>query len=543
MASCAEKVLLKSNFINGLSQYIAALFLLIWVVSINISTDFRATRLNSDMMAAAALYNGMRHHGLSFLSGWLFPPDSQILTLLPFTTIYYYIFGISVGSIIIQGWVIYFLTVLACGYLSFKATKSKLGGYVTAIVLLIANNKLLFFPTIIAYPVSHNATFLVGVLTIIIYLAYLGNKNRNFLYCFFLLVFVEFFSDQWALAAIIAPIATVIMFHSKHGLQRKARITLIAGVIFAMLAARLAYYVLQLYWLVPRPWGHLSSVLMMENHLAKLERNILLVSHISLEKQHWFGAVVLIFIYFMTTLIIVKSFKSLSQEGKTIILTAFYSCAYMCAAFIATSFAGLPSSARFIINVYYFIPVIAIIAIHSKGNIIFRSVASVWIIVLLITANYYNFVDPLYRHANFDRTTGIERFLIHKGYSSGFGQYFDVNANVISVLSQGKLILRPVACYNKYLIPQRNSDYKYWYNSIHGDTFVVVFPSLEKRKWTACSQHTFGQPVNVLTYTGRKQKYSILVYSSRKFTPNFYMGNAKIYNSFTKYNLISLSVF
>lgn len=123
----------------------------------SLGTAFQTLPLNPDMAEMALIYQGVIHHGWQFPFTWRFTQDNQILSLLPFTLIYYALTGVSGASIIIQGWLIFVVNALLATLIVKTVTHSWRWAALAWLLSLLASPMAIGQPGILAYPVTHNS--------------------------------------------------------------------------------------------------------------------------------------------------------------------------------------------------------------------------------------------------------------------------------------------------------------------------------------------------------------------------------------------------
>lgn len=480
---------------------IAFSLLSIAALTISLGTAFKALPINPDMVAMALIYHGINQYGWNFLFTWRFTQDNQILSLFPFSTIFYAIAGVSGNSVIIQGWLIFVINGALSGILVKIITRSWKWGGLTWLLSLMASPSVIGWPAIMAYPVSHNSVWAFGLLGTIAIVKYFKDQSIWSLPVILFCVFVGTVSDPWFGAAFSVPLLILFWKSPKWiGIAKQERRYLIKYLIITYISARIVYFILEIFKIVP---GHSLGFASPSLYLYHLE--LLLKSLGIFFFLYPFHASFILILYlssiFVTIGLILTTKTRTTNYLKASNIFIALSAGIIIAAFILTSFADGIISARFLINIFYFFIVIFVVNIAIKWSH-FKKVFRIFPVIVFacyffiaLTTTYHNKV--LYS-ANWNGTKSLVEWLYKNNLKNGFGEYFRTNSPSFEIASHGKVKARPLSCNMGYLIPRLSSgDDQYWFgeNSLHSrekaNFLIFENPGV---KWKNCAESTFGKP-------------------------------------------------
>ena len=431
----------------------------------SLGTAFQTLPLDSDTAEMAIIANGIANHGLDWLIHWQFPPDNQILTLLPVATLYYWVFGTSLTAIILQGWLIFFANAVITSVIVKDVTKSLFSGFMAFFLALVANPQAVGSPTILAFPISHNIAWFWGLLGAYGLIRFISGRSNGLLLVA-LTVIVGTISDPWFTAAFTIPAMIISWkarkwFHTE--LHRKSVVIKIIAICFAfgeIVSMALHYFGFFL------PNGDpIASLGLLIKHIPILVKSLLLMfSFTPIPNDGPF--MVLWVLYAVTaamTAFILFRLKTTDDNVERVAIRFFImSISTISFAFIVTGFAQNIYASRFLVNVYYSVIIIISITVHRCWANINREnrmlsisscVALICYIALtghLITKNgiRYN-VSINERNPNI-----ITTFLEKKHLDYGFGPYFqNVNTMLLNVASSGNVTAVPISCNMGYMTP------------------------------------------------------------------------------------------
>ncbi|MBU2836858.1 hypothetical protein HF673_14070 [Acidithiobacillus thiooxidans] len=481
----------------------------------SLGTAFQTLPLNPDMAEMALIYQGVIHHGWRFPFTWRFTQDNQILSLLPFTLIYYALASVSGASIIIQGWLIFVVNALLAGLLVKTVTHSWRWAALSWLLSLLASPMAIGQPGILAYPVTHNSVWAFGLLGIIGLIRYLSDRPNWALPLILMCVAVGTISDPWFEAAFTVPVL-LIAWKAPRWFQtdKTTRRTLVKSLIITYIAGRITYFGLELLHMVPGQGLGIASFPEMFQHIKLLAQGVgVLVQLYPLPKNNYIWSIWVIYFISLCSIIIFSwlSIKNVNTRTKILVSFSGISIGIIVSAFIITNFAGGLWASRFLINLFYLIIVIITSITASfwlkKDN---KIKILYWLTLLgytLLAMHAINHANWRYK-SNWNGTDSLSRWLIKHDFYNGYGQYFDVNSPLLNIVSSGKITARPLSCNMGYLIPRlSSSDDQFWF----GQKPLAQYNKLEfiafnktSQRWNKCAIKTFGKPYQVLFYRSLK---------------------------------------
>ena len=431
----------------------------------SLGTAFQTLPLDSDTAEMAIIANGVTTHGLDWLIHWQFPPDNQILSLLPVATLYYWVFGTSLTTIILQGWLIFFANAAITSAIVKDVTKSLFSGFIAFFLALVANPQTVGSPTILAFPISHNIVWFWGLLGAYGLIRYISGRSNGLLLVA-LTAIVGTISDPWFTAAFTIP-AMIISWKSMRWfhteLYRKSVIIKTIAICFIfgeIISMTLHYFGFFL------PNGDpIASLALLIKHIPILVKSLLLMFSFTPIPNDGFFMVIWV-LYAVTaaiTTFILFRLKISGDNVERITIRFFIISIYtILFAFIVTGFAQNIQASRFLVNVYYSVIIIISIMVHryrentrheNRVLSIATSVALICYIALtarLITENGIRYDVSM----NEQTPNTIVKYLEEKHLNYGFGPYFqNVNTMLLNVVSSGKVTGVPISCNMGYMTP------------------------------------------------------------------------------------------
>lgn len=509
---------LKKRAAWGAVLFFSAIFL-----AASLGSAFKSLPLNPDMAEMALIYQGTASHGWWFPFTWRFTEDNQILSLLPFTEIYYAIAGVSGISIIVQGWLIF---VADAALAAFLARVSGFPGiWATAVFCLClgAPPDVLGNPAILAYPVTHNSSWAFGLLGAAALVRYITARPRWALPVVLGCVFVGTVSDPWFDAAFTAP-AAILAWKSVQwfGMDPAGRRRLITGLVVSYVSGRLGYAGLELLHMVPGRSLTIASPEAMVYHFQLFLRSLGLLLQLYPVPAGYRLWVWLFYIFIFGIFAFSAIRKSCRQTPAAQVLLFFcgFSVGVIGAAFVLTGFASGMGSSRFLENVYY-LSLIGIVAAGLKlwqsGSGFQKALPFLFFLSFLTLSITAGSQSGWRYHPDWGRSSNLAGFLEKKDLHYGYGTYFSSGSPLFSIFSNGKVTSRPISCNNGFMVPRLSSaDYQFWFKmqTLHGSNKnFVIFP--RDKNWKNCTMKAFGIPDEKFFHDG----FNVYVYQKPLIEP------------------------
>ncbi|MHB1630924.1 MAG: hypothetical protein ACYCQL_01725 [Acidithiobacillus sp.] len=443
----------------------------------SLGTAFQTLPLNPDMAEMALIYQGIVHHGWRFPFTWRFNQDNQTLSLLPFALIFYALAGVSGASIVIQGWLIFVVNAMLTGLLVKVVTKSWSWAGLAWLLALLASPMAIGQPGILAYPVSHNAVWMFGLVGIIAFLRYLMDKPKWAFPTLLLCSFVGTVSDPWFQAAYTFPVALLLwrspqLFNQEPRESRNA----LKKLIMIYLAGRVTYFCFQLLHIFSQQTISFASPSVMLQHAKLLAQGIgtyfclyPLPSNFSV----WTVWAVLVLTILAALYFAMRHRKSLPQPVKIILVFSFISSALMSALFVCTGFANGGWAIEYVINIFYLgmVSTLAIASVCASKNIAARIVTSISIIAYFVLCISIIINTGWTFSPNWGETKRLVQFLEKNHLYFGYGSYFGSQSPLFDLASNGAITGRHIS--SKMGLPtiqMGNGDDDFWYDNVSKKT-------------------------------------------------------------------------
>jgi hypothetical protein len=477
----------------------------------SLGTAFQMLPLDSDTAEMAIIANGLSNHGLEWLIHWQFPPDNQILTLLPFATLYYWMFGTSLTAIILQGWLIFLANAVITSVIVKDVTKSWFFCFMAFFLALVANPQAVGSPTILAFPISHNIAWFWGLLGAYGLIRYISGRSNGLL-LIVLSVIVGTISDPWFTAAFTIP-AMIISWKARQWfnteLHRKSISIKIITICFAF--GEIVSIVFHYFGLFLPNGDPIASPGLLIKHIPILAKSLLLMFSFTPIPKH--GLFIVSWILYVATsaLTAFGIFRLKMTDGNTdrVAISFFVlSISTIFIAFTVTGFAQNIYASRFLVNIYYsVIIIISIIAnrywknINSENRMF--SISLFLSIICYVTLTIHMITQNGLRYnvsVNEKNPSVIARFLEKKNLNYGFGPYFQsVNTMLLNVVSGGNVTAVPISCNMGYMTPFfGGGGNKLWLSpdkSVIQNQFVVFRRG--DIRYNQCIKHNAGIPDKV----------------------------------------------
>lgn len=414
-----------------------------------------------DMMHSVLIWQGVQEYGLKWLKEWRFTQDNWIFSLVPFQGLMVQTTGNVLSTIVLSGWLI-FVTAAVFSALIAK----ELAGYLAAMIVLaflLYVNAYGHIEGFASYPVSHNITNLFGLISLWFLLRWL--KNPTWFYgvtiCF--LGLIAGLSDPWLLPTFMLPMVLSLgiaglLFKNEQTVKIQAWLPLSLMLLMVFLAVKTGLFGI-LEFMPPMHFslGSLSTQL---NNLSTLIGNLgglfALLPSLTTGETLWpetqmpyagisAFTVLLISSYSIFQLASERSMK----EQRFFAFFAMFSVLGICAAYVISSVEASVTSSRFVINVLYIATISIVVLITQRWSLMpmaMRSVVCLVAVLYLIASalGLYSFSDRK-RYAQFDLTLPeLIATLDEHGLTYGYGPYHGSKSNVVTVMTNGRITLRPV---------------------------------------------------------------------------------------------------
>lgn len=447
-----------SLFLKGL--YIISLALTLWA---SWEIVYHTYGAEADSIHSLLIWHGVKSEGLSWIKDWIFTPDNWLLSLVPIEFLLFSIFGAKASVSVAFGYVIYVLNALISALII-----AKIGGKKSAPWIFLALTSFGLYMHLyayISYATTHNITNLYGLIATLILSYWLEKPSFSSAICIAVILFLGAISDPWMIASYNLPIliSGLIFLLILKNIDRKKIYLLCLLILFSLIAARSKAFgllnFLESYEFTRASWKTIDkNSFFLIKDLGGMINIVPLIGNNSL-----IGGLISISAALYLSLsggykIISPSqsqYEKLSRSKNGLIgliCVALISCSGVSVAFLLSATETNDASARFLINVPYFLIMIIAIAIEynwNKFNVHYRLTAKIAIggfAMASVTSIFPYVINAVKSHDTEDTSTvELIDFLKKNGLTYGYGPYWGSKANALTMLSQGQVTIRPVS--------------------------------------------------------------------------------------------------
>lgn len=417
--------------------------------------------LDPDMVHSVLVWQGIREEGLIWLNDWRFTQDNWLFSLIPFQGLMVQVTGEVLHTLVVSGWLIFFLS----AFFSALITRELTGNLAAAIVftLLVWVNAYGHIEGFVSYPVSHNITNLFGLCTLWQLLRWI--KKPSFLYGLgiFSLQLLAGLSDPWLLPTYTLPmilslaIVSIIFKQKKH---------VNCGAILGLLSALLVVFVIVkmgafgVFPFIPAVHfspGSLSTISV--NFLALLGNLgglFNLIVPLQGQETYWpetriqhaaFSASILLFLFILSLTRLIHKNQSLSSL--IFALVSLFSVLGICSAYVISGVLANATSSRFVINVFYIVTMTIVVhAIQAWPSMNLKNKLGIIFVALLYLVTSMVSIPRFSQLSGYPKGKSAVNELINKlgehGLNYGYGQYHGSKSNAVTVMTNGRIIVRPI---------------------------------------------------------------------------------------------------
>ena len=490
------------------------------------------SKIEPDSIHSLILWYGVNEYGLSWVKDWLFTQDNWLFSLFPLHFIEFWILGPKLALIIVTGWVIFVASTIVAGLIALELKSKK--SFYTIPVMLIFMGFYAHQSGFVSYSISHNITNLFGLISTLLLVRWIKTKKWHLIAFIFFFQVAGGLSDPWLIPAYILPtalVAVILFFKSGEPQERKQYLWLFVAMAVSIFFIKSLFFdalnFLQRMNFVIGDWETINSnaVFLIKdlgglfNLLPGVKTNNFVSSCISL-------AVIIVLYATSVRLIIFDGLKGLTAERIAFFSIVFFSTGGIALAFLISDIPAADYSARFLINILYLITIAVAISFEENWHrlSILAKLFAITVASLFMIAGFFSNLDLL-KEPSFliEPTEPLEliAFLNKNGLNYGYGPYWGSTANVVTVLSNSQIRIRPVVfdkSSGRMIFGTRSQSSKRWYTSDdfpvnQKDFFVIVNNDGEEctvpQVCVNGLTQQYGEPSRVLTY----RNSSILVWN------------------------------
>lgn len=418
-----------------------------------------------DMLHSVLVWQGIQEHGLGWLNEWRFTQDHWLFSLVPYQASLVQVSGGGMDAIAFSGWLIFFLAAV----FSALTARELAGNLAAAIVftLLMWVNAYGHIEGFASYPVSHNITNLFGLVTLWQLLRWAAKPSWLLGSMICLLQLIAGLSDPWLLPTFTLPMIlslVIVGLLNRHGHRHghawtiRAWLSLVLGLSITFVLVKTGL------------WGTLDFVPPMQfligpfsTQLANLQALMGnlggLFSLLPPLEPAWIYWPEVRLQYALPSYLIVgglflfTAVRSIiwPTDVKTRLFTwvAVFSVVGICAAYVISSVAGTVSSVRFVINSLYLVTIALVVyASHHWPQLKrWHKTVIVCLGAMYLITSAVSYIR--FWHSGWEQSDHAVKPLIktldEHGLNYGYGQYHGAKSNVVTLLTNGRITMRPVA--------------------------------------------------------------------------------------------------
>lgn len=480
---------------------------------------------DSDTAEAYVLWQGLLRDGAAFLKDFRYTADNWLLSPLPGFFLAFATVGDAPWIVVAGGWAI-FVACAVVASLIVRAVAGTAAAVAVAVVLLLSNHNAIGTMGFLAFPLSHNASLLWGLVAVYATLRWLETSGWPWLAAVAVALFVADISDPWTKAAFTLPIggAALWLFMDPRHRSRRRTATILGATVGAVLVV-VHTKVFGLLGFLPAtsiPFASAADRVRAFHMLVRLG-------------GMWFNflpgrdaadlwgagtaetaanAALLLGGAGVAVLLGSRLFRR-DAAFDALWLVATISCGVTTAAFLALDFPKVMQNGRYFMATY----VLGVMVFGATVGRAWHSLSrpgrlAVLGYALLLPAAGLASGPALWMTAGVRMPDHdipqFAAFLQAHGLDYGYGPYWDVNANAVAWVTEGAIVVRPVAFDpSGRAVPRLPQTSPRWYSPAdvppgQRSVFLVMAPGDDGcRDIPACVamvERQFGQPREILRY-------------------------------------------
>jgi hypothetical protein len=481
---------------------------------------------DADIYVTVALWRGVKAHGLAFLSSWSYTQDNWLFSLIPISSALYQAFGPHLALAVGLGWGFFVAAVALTAWLVWVLAGRR-WAVATGVVLLFAGYPALTVAGYLSYPISHTISMVWGLAAIAVAVIALQRRAPALALLAALLVLADALSDPWAGAGVAVP-----MLLAAAGVavaRREARLT--AAVLALACAAAFVAARTRLFGALSfLPASHLELT-DLAGALANLRWgfraaaslfDIVPGGDLELMAVRVVNVLAMLVVLGGAALAAVAGLRRASLERQFVTGTALLSLAFVGAAYLLGRWDHAVGVGRFFPNLYFLGALLAAIQAASGWATWprWRRLAIAVYAALFMLAGLAS--RPAAWLGREDQpstaaTVALGDFISAHGLRVGYGPFWGTEALAMPYLTDGRVVIRPVAFEPQGIRRRPAETSSYWYRPAaeprDRPVYLVVMNDGEQcPDPAACVRlavRQFGPPATTLSYGGA----SILVWN------------------------------
>lgn len=418
--------------------------------------------LDPDMVHSVLVWQGVQEHGLGWLNEWRFTQDNWLFSLIPFQGWAAQMSGNALNTLVFSGWLIFFFAALFSALIARELAGNLAAGIVFSLLMWI--NAYGHIEGFASYPVSHNITNLFGLITLWQLLRWVARPSwiNGILIC--LLQLMAGLSDPWLLPTFTLPmmlsLAVIgIFYKDRQSCKARAWIPLLLGLSAVFVLVKTGAF--GVFAFMPSmhfsPGPLMTLIANLQTLIGNLGGLFALLPPLSSAGTNWpetkiqyagVSTLIILGLFFYSA----KKMASRSQSDRqhVFIGVALFSVLGISSAYVISSVLANVTSSRFVINVLYMvtITIVAFMVQYWSAMRLQSRLAIVGIVAFYLGASIVSHqrFSEISWYPQSDRAVNelIQTLDVH-GLNYGYGQYHGSKSNAVTVITNERVIIRPVA--------------------------------------------------------------------------------------------------
>lgn len=417
--------------------------------------------LDPDMVHSVLVWQGVQANGLSWLNEWRFTQDNWLFSLIPFQALMVQLGGDALSTLVFSGWLIFFLAAVFSALIA-RELAGNLAAAIT-FTLLVWINAYGHIEGFASYAVSHNITNLFGLITLWQLIRWVARPSwtNGILIC--LLQLMAGLSDPWLLPTFTLPmmlslVISGLLCKERESFKVRAWLPLLLGLsaVFVLVNTGVfgAFAFMPSMHFSPGPLT--TQIENLQTLIGNLGGLFGLLPPLPTAGTNW-PETLIQYAGFSTLVIFglflcgAKEMASSSQSNRqhVFIGAALFSVLGICSAYVISNVLANVTSSRFVINVLYMVTITIVVSmvqrwptmrLHSRLLIV--GIGAFYLGTSIVSHQRFSAIGW---YPQSDRAVNeLIQTLDEHGLNYGYGQYHGSKSNAVSVITNGRIIIRPV---------------------------------------------------------------------------------------------------
>jgi hypothetical protein len=494
---------------------------------LSLKFTFSTFGIDSDVSGSAMLWQGFQDQGWSFVHSWRYTPDNWLFMIVPVHFLLFAIFGPMPWVPVLVGWLYFAGSAALTGLLTARLSNSRTFGFVAFVLLICLSYSAQRFG-FASYAISHNATNFSGLLSLVVLFAWLRSGRLCWMLLWLAITVTAGISDPWLIGSYTLPVLLLSLYRSVvrdlDGVLARSRYRWFsASALLAIFAVKTSAFSLLTF--LPRFSFRLVSPSAMFVNAKVTAINAV---RICFGFGNEIGSAISVALLFAVAAIVLGlvflrlKHKVITSSQFSFLFIALTSIGgILLASTITTAALASQDGMRFIINVPYLL-VLAVLpsvaAVWTMTKRLYQHVAAIAALILagITCLTLYTQTRTLEFALTDHGASDFVTFAHANGLQFGYGAYWGSNANAVTWVSNGTVVIRPVRfskASGEIILDDRMQTAPSWYTghrkggSSSGNFVIVSNDGEECHNVTLCIsgvEAQLGVPDKSLTYDGQK---------------------------------------